>query len=95
MAVFVGYKRVAACLYLALSLWLLWEYLRWVGGAMAEAPALPDRIGCTNACMYPAVHAYGGANYIQNALLMPAWGSCVLGLWLACILLLLPLLCYP
>ena len=30
VGVFIGYKRVAACLYLALSLWLLWEYLRWV-----------------------------------------------------------------
>ena len=32
VGVFIGYKRVAACLYLALSLWLLWQYLRWVSG---------------------------------------------------------------
>lgn len=28
--VFIGWKRVAACVYLGLSLWLLWQYLRWV-----------------------------------------------------------------
>ncbi len=28
--VFLGWRKVAACVYLALSLLLAWQYLRWV-----------------------------------------------------------------
>lgn len=32
VGVFLGYPKLAAAAYLALAVWLAWQYLRWVGG---------------------------------------------------------------
>ncbi len=46
--VFLGWRKVAACVYLALSLLLAWQYLRWVSSA-GRLRGGCYRGGCTSA----------------------------------------------